>query len=452
MQGVCLENLIMSQPERARPIGTSLSTRALVIEDDSAVARALAHELDALGYGVTAVADSLDAALAQVELAVPEIVLVDLHLGGHLEGVTVAEKIREKHDVAIVFLSGHLDERDLERARRSEPQGFIMLPVRPGELRSTLGVALHKYRTERLLRAANLALTEEQARTRSLLDRFATTIEHLTCGVTVTDEAGHILLVNRQMLDILQLGGIPTTTTTALALFGHAAGLLNDLESFRNKAADIMRARELVRGFRVEFTDGRVFEWDFVPIMDGDACEGFVWCCYDVTLREVQRESLIRDLHEDPVSGAMSRRGLEALIERRFAQGDPFALFFLDLDKFKDVNDSLGHEAGDGVLREVTHRLRTVLRTSDIISRVAGDEFVVLAPVPDRSSAEVVGRKLAAAVTFQVDSHGKSLPVSASFGLAIYPTDGRDLKSLMRCADLGMYAQKALRSGRQREV
>jgi diguanylate cyclase (GGDEF)-like protein len=442
----------MSHVERGTSIGMTAVTRILVVEDDPVVAHDLGRELEVLGYSVTALAGSIEEALAKVEQATPELVLIDLHLGGHLGGVTAAEHIRDRHDVAIVFLSGHLDEPDLERARRSEPQGFIMRPVRPGELRSSLGVALHKHRTERLLRAANRALTEEHARTRSLLERFATTIEHLTCGVTVTDREGRILLVNRQMLDILQLGGIPSATTSVFALFAHAEGLLRDLDSFRTRATDFMRECELVRGFRVEFSDGRVFEWDFVPLMDGDACEGFVWCCYDVTLREVQRESLIRDLHEDPVSGAMSRRGLEALIERRFAQGEPFALFFLDLDNFKAVNDSLGHEAGDGVLREVAQRLRTVLRTSDIISRVAGDEFVVIAPVPDRNSAEVVGRKLAAAVTFMLESPGQSLPVAASLGLAIYPTDGRDLRSLMRCADLGMYAQKALRSGRQREV
>ncbi len=120
-----------------------------------------------------------------------------------------------------------------------------------------------------------------------------------------------------------------------------------------------------------------------------------------------------------------------------------FAVLFIDLDRFKFINDTLGHEAGDMLLKEITARFKGVLRASDVIARLGGDEFVVLVQeMNDRIPAEAVARKLLDATIQPVTLFGQECRVTASIGIAMYPADGKDEKSLMKNADIAMYFAK----------
>ena len=118
------------------------------------------------------------------------------------------------------------------------------------------------------------------------------------------------------------------------------------------------------------------------------------------------------------------------------------AVIFIDLDRFKEINDTLGHSVGDAFLIEVGVRLKAVLRESDTVSRLAGDEFILVLPGTDAHAAANVVDKLleAIALPYQVDQY--SLIVTASIGIAIYPHDGENMESLMRSADTAMYRAK----------
>ncbi|NTX99924.1 EAL domain-containing protein [Deinococcus sp. JMULE3] len=130
-------------------------------------------------------------------------------------------------------------------------------------------------------------------------------------------------------------------------------------------------------------------------------------------------------------------------------RGTPFAVLFLDLDHFKDVNDSLGHHAGDQLLREVARRLTGNLRASDTVSRQGGDEFIILLPeVSSAAHVQTVISKLMAAVTAPYDLDGQVVHVTLSLGAALYPQDGRDADELLKHADAAMYRAKA--EGRNR--
>ena len=119
------------------------------------------------------------------------------------------------------------------------------------------------------------------------------------------------------------------------------------------------------------------------------------------------------------------------------------ALMFLDLDHFKNVNDSLGHRAGDEVLVELAIRLKAAVRAQDTISRLGGDEFILLLPDTDADGAAAVARKIlqAAQIPFQVEQ--LELTVTPSIGIAMFPADGADLDALSKCADAAMYRAKA---------
>ena len=144
---------------------------------------------------------------------------------------------------------------------------------------------------------------------------------------------------------------------------------------------------------------------------------------------------LFRDRLEQALLGAKRRPG-------------EVAVMFLDLDRFKEVNDTLGHESGDTLLREVGQRLAHSLRAGDTVARLGGDEFAVLATgLEDADDALVVARKLRQAVEWPFTLRGLTLEVEASIGIAIFPEHGTDADTLLRHADVAMYQSKEAHSG-----
>jgi diguanylate cyclase (GGDEF)-like protein len=151
--------------------------------------------------------------------------------------------------------------------------------------------------------------------------------------------------------------------------------------------------------------------------------------------------------YHDGLTGLPNRSLLGRLVERHVSEarryGRKMAVLFLDLDRFKEVNDSLGHEAGDQLLREVAERLERTLRDSDTVARMGGDEFVVLLPeLEDARYAAVVARKILAALREPVDILGQEFTVTASIGVSVYPGDGEDDQALIKNADIAMYQAK----------
>jgi diguanylate cyclase (GGDEF)-like protein len=119
------------------------------------------------------------------------------------------------------------------------------------------------------------------------------------------------------------------------------------------------------------------------------------------------------------------------------------ALLFIDLDGFKQVNDTLGHEMGDRLLVTVARRLRKSLRGSDIVSRLGGDEFtVIIRPIPNLQIAAKVAEKLLNIITEPIILDGHMTKVSASIGISIYPINGQDSETLIKQADAAMYRAK----------
>ena len=118
------------------------------------------------------------------------------------------------------------------------------------------------------------------------------------------------------------------------------------------------------------------------------------------------------------------------------------AVYLLDLDGFKPVNDRLGHDAGDELLVQVGQRLRHQLRHSDIVARLGGDEFVILADLPGETQATLLGRKLLDAFNSPFEVAGQACRVGVTVGFALAPQDGKDPVALLKRADAAMYAGK----------
>ena len=157
-----------------------------------------------------------------------------------------------------------------------------------------------------------------------------------------------------------------------------------------------------------------------------------------------------RQARTDELTGLPNRRSVfEALTaaDARLAGGARTAVLVLDLDRFKEINDSLGHAVGDALLTQVGPRLRAELRADDVLARLGGDEFVVLAPDVDADEARTLARRLRAQLQRPFAFSGMVLDVDVSVGVAIGPDESRSAVELLQLADLAMYAAKSARTG-----
>lgn len=211
----------------------------------------------------------------------------------------------------------------------------------------------------------------------------------------------------------------------------------------------------------------------------GDAQQQWIWILEDVTEQRLTREALERAVADrtqalvsanrrleaeiadrkqaetraqhladhDPLTGLPNRRLLEDRLMQAIARGDrsqkPTAVMFVDLDRFKAINDTLGHAVGDVLLKEVSERLVKQLRVGDTVCRIGGDEFVVVLPEVARASdAAGVARKIIDTVALPYTVEDRELQVSVSIGISVFPEDGRDVETLIRNADAAMYHAK----------
>lgn len=169
----------------------------------------------------------------------------------------------------------------------------------------------------------------------------------------------------------------------------------------------------------------------------------------DITEHRMAAERSRHLAHHDSLTGLPNRLLFHDRLAQQIAQSKrnsrPFALLFLDLDKFKPVNDGLGHAAGDELLKAVASRIREQVRESDTVARFGGDEFTVILPnAGERGQAEAIAAKITAALTapFPLAGCGRSVEIGTSLGIAVYPTDARNAHELITAADAAMYLAK----------
>jgi len=169
----------------------------------------------------------------------------------------------------------------------------------------------------------------------------------------------------------------------------------------------------------------------------------------DITGRKRHEDEMRYLVEHDRLTGLANRSVLADRLGQGLAAGDGLALLFIDLDRFKDINDSLGHRLGDHLLQEVAQRLRTVTRPEDTLVRQGGDEFIVLLPgLAEPQAAAARAQLFLDQLNAPFVTDGNQLHVGASIGLSIYPADADDAEQLLRNADTAMYVAKGQGGGR----
>lgn len=199
---------------------------------------------------------------------------------------------------------------------------------------------------------------------------------------------------------------------------------------------------------------GERFEYLLAPVLDENRnTEATACIARDITEQALAEEKIWHNAHHDLLTGLPNRRLFLDRLEQEIKQANrsslPLAVLFMDLDGFKDVNDSYGHEAGDGLLCEVAKRLAECVRNEDTVARQGGDEFtVILAGAKQREDIERVAQTIidALASPFQIAHH--SVRISVSIGISFYPQDAFSPFALLKAADQAMYEAKKAGSNR----
>ncbi|MDH0895864.1 MULTISPECIES: EAL domain-containing protein [unclassified Pseudomonas] len=280
----------------------------------------------------------------------------------------------------------------------------------------------------------------------------ATVFESTAEGVMITDLEQRITAVNRAFSEI-------TGYSEAEAL-GQKPGLLASERHDRTFYKDMWRQLNEEGHWQGEIWNRRKNGEEFPEWLTISAVRGqdgqithFVGVFADISSLKQAQERLDYQAHHDPLTGLPNRALFEhrldkALQEARTERGHG-AVLFLDLDRFKHINDSLGHPVGDQLLKSIAQRLRGQLRDIDTVARQGGDEFIVLLPgLQLPADAERVATKLLNCFNTPFHTESSEFFISASIGISLYPRDGEDVATLVKNADAAMYSSKA--KGRNR--
>jgi diguanylate cyclase (GGDEF)-like protein/PAS domain S-box-containing protein len=421
-------------------MGINPDKTVLLIENDPEQTRIIRAMFDGHGshpYKLTRIKCLADAEMYLKEHRV-DIVLLDLSLFDP-EGLEAIGRVRTAAPhVSIVLLSSVDDEPKAMQAIREGAQDYLIKgQIEPNILMQALGNAVARTTNKEIL-------TDEK-------DRAQATLNCIADAVVCTDMSGNITFFNpvagsmmgwsmkdavgRRLTEILR---IVDATTRKVILDPMAKAASENLTGTLPSNSVLIRR------------DGReVFIEDSVaPIHDREgAVTGAVIVFRDVSAARAQSEQMAHLAEHDSLTGLPNRLlfcdrvGQALSLARR--HGGQAAVLFLDLDGFKQINDSLGHAAGDKLLQSVAKRLLACVRDPDTVSRYGGDEFaVLLQDVHRHQDAAATARRVLRALGDVYSVDGQQVHVTASIGMSIYPHDGFDAEMLIKNADTAMYRAK----------
>ncbi|GJJ01074.1 hypothetical protein RugamoR64_16120 [Duganella rhizosphaerae] len=288
--------------------------------------------------------------------------------------------------------------------------------------------------------------------------RYARTIDSLSNGFLIRDRRGYVMVANERCARLLGFNA------PADLIGRHVTDLLPGLT---REMADHYFSQFVTEGVHFPIVDTAVVtlhNGNKLPLeMLGSPYEerGRTYCLVqllDISERKKKDDLLYQAARIDPVTGYFNRHALSKRLEEELANAafdrNECAVLFIDLDKFKRVNDSFGHAVGDELLRQFARRLHAILRPQDVLARFGGDEFIVVLPGLPAGGSEKTASDCAAGIiatmgdSFNLSHH--AIGVSASVGIACYPLHGSDSDTLIRNADIAMFEAKKAGRGEMR--
>jgi diguanylate cyclase (GGDEF)-like protein/PAS domain S-box-containing protein len=463
----------------------------LIVEDSQTQALQLQNLLMQHGYGVVAAKNGREG-LASIRSIMPSLVITDIVMPD-MDGYQLCTTIRADEaisDIPVILLTQLSTVKDIILALECGADNFITKPYKEEHLLSKIETILtltnhsDKNRTvvessisykgddypisseiprilDLLISTYELSLIKNQEQQNTLRERmqaeealreseerFRNILEFAPIGMAVVSFEGNFIMVNRALCEIVGYEKEELEKMTFQEIT-HP----DDLE------ANIAKVQLLLNG-SVNFfqMEKRYIRKDQQPVwvqftvsLQRDSSESphyFITQIENISERKRNQDQIHRLAYYDALTNLPNRRLLKDRLNQALAQAKRFdrsmALMFLDLDNFKLVNDSLGHDAGDELLKIIADRLLACLRGVDTICRQGGDEFIiVLAEITHPQDAKLVAEKIIKAINTPIYIQETDLHVTMSIGIAVYPVNGADdAKALMKKADTAMYETK----------
>lgn len=526
--------------------------KILIVEDERIVALDLKRRLTKLGYQVTGMAASGQKALALVDQDLPNIVLMDIHIQGNMDGVEVASQLQKTHSIPVIYLTAYSEENTLTRARATKPYGYLLKPFSDRELHIIIQVSIERYESDILIKkneqhfrlaleAAHLGTWEMTKDSHEIFmgkspdgnlepisdwknfflsidendkQKVSGFIDKLRAKKGCADEIefrvgadagknywyklyGKSFKNNgagkHQIVGILQ-----ETTESRIAkdrlaqaatVFKCATEgiiILNNERKFdcansafykitkfqqrslKNKELPFLTSRSLGtetysaiwhsidrhghwRGEIKAFKKNKetMHAWLTIGLIPAETSEKkqFVVMISDITIIRETQEQLTHMAYYDNLTNLPNRMlimdRLKQALTNATRDSSLLGVLFIDLDNFKRINDTLGHAHGDSMLGFVSQRMLSVLRQSDTLGRLGGDEFIVIATNAESYDALVkVAEKILECLSSPVVISNMEIIPSCSIGISVFPDHSDHPDELLQMADTAMYEAK----------
>ena len=426
--------------------------KILVVDDDPVVLKSLKDLLAIRGFNPNTAIGGQEA-ICQLDQNVYDLVLLDLHMP-YVSGHDVMDYINSnKIDTSVIIVSG---ETSFEAAKDACTQGaydFLRKPYATDELIITITNALK----EKRLKKQNLFMQQQLSESERLHRYIVNTSPDI---IYILDQDGHFTFINERIESLLGFSKEEIVGKHYSFLVHHddmeqAKYVFNERRigtraakniELRLKCKDDGKSRHFNnRTLPIELSAMGMYTGNSQSI---SSYTGTYGVARDVTERKIAEETINFQAYHDLLTKlpnrALLRDRLSLAISQAKREDEKLAVMFLDLDRFKNINDSLGHMIGDELLQQVSMRLKECIRAADTLARFGGDEFTLM--LPRLHNARDDASKLANKITnilkqpFIVEGH--ELYVSASIGIALYPQDGTSIDTLIKHADVAMYHVK----------
>jgi len=405
------------------------SAQILVVEDDDSTRLSICQFIKQNGYQPL-MAENGKQALALLTKQVPDIILMDASMPT-MDGFEAIEIIRgelELKQIPILMVTSHSDEACVNRAFEVGATEYISKPIQWTVLRNRLKYLWHSIRQNEISRLA------------------AQVLENTNEGVIITDAKMTILTLNKAFCDI--------TGYSAEEAIGQTPRLLksgkNDKSIYRAMWSSLNEGGQWAGEIWNRRKNGEVYpEWLNISAVKNAAglVTHYVGIFSDISLLKEKEIHLQQLANFDTLTGLANRRLFQQRFEHAIVQAVPdqkkVALLYIDLDGFKPINDTHGHDVGDSVLQIIAKRFQQTIRGDDTVCRLGGDEFgIILDDIKQADNAVVVANKLIQRAARTIVVKEKEMALGCSIGISIYPDHGEEPGSLLKLADVAMYSAK----------
>lgn len=408
--------------------------RIMIIEDDEDVAEYLKILLQDKGYEVAGHAASGENAIEVAKECRPDLLISDIELEGEMDGIDASSVICDLLHIPTLFLTAHSSQNLFDRAKITSPFAYLLKPVQPRELEITIEMALYRHEMETQLRVREQHLNEAQE-----IGNIGSWDWNIVKGTLAwTDQIFRVFGQSPQSFEATYEAFLETIHPDDRVVVENAVNdALETGERYEIEHRIVLSSSEE----KIVCERGAVeFDGTNTPIR----MQGTV---QDVTAlrmaeRQIERMAFYDILTDLPNRNLFFDRLKQTLSQARRNE-KMFAVLFLDLDGFKQVNDSLGHKAGDLLLKGVADRLQECVRTVDTVARLGGDEFtIILAEIASRNDAGGVSEKIIDALSEPFFLDGHECTIGCSIGIASFPGTADNEDGLVKAADAAMYVSK----------